>query len=607
MAKIRQLSPLEAQKIAAGEVVERPANVVKELLENALDAGATEITLMLEEGGKKCIQITDNGCGMSPEDARLSILHHATSKITSIDDLERLHTFGFRGEALSSIAAVSNLTITTREERTPAALSLSIAEGTITHESTLSARVGTEIIVKDLFYNVPARRKFLKTKETEWRTIAHLFQALCLTNLPVSFKLYHEERLIYNVPAVSTLSERIAQLFEPAFAKNCLSLSGTSERMNLKIDGAIGDHTYVRYDRSQIFLFVNNRWVKNHKLTQALIKGYQGILPSQRYPAGIVSITIDPMVIDINIHPRKEEIQFLHPRIVEELVESAAQESLSNKHAEQLGSAKPPTESAFPAANRQEFTAKPAQVLSPADFLDSFMKSNNPIQAKEDHIGHQHVLQNSRISPHHVITYAAQAEDMLLNYKLIGQLQRTYIMVEVTDGLVLIDQHAAHERITYERIRIRFEEIARVKLLFPEIIILTRDDADLIEPYIPLLIDFGIEAHRLSQTEIAIQETPVFLKNQSLEESIKQAISVLYEYDYLERHELKKIMQERVHAHISCKTAIKAGDELSGESMHEIIKDLLATENRLTCPHGRPTIWQLPISEVEKKFKRDYR
>ncbi len=706
MAKIKQLSPLEAQKIAAGEVVERPANVVKELIENALDAGATDISLHLEEGGKKLIRVVDNGCGMSPEDAHMAIRHHATSKITSVDDLEHIQTYGFRGEALSSIAAVSRLAMTTKEASALSGTSLTVVQGTIEQEAVVAHNTGTDIAVYDLFFNIPARKKFLKTKETEWRAIAHLFHALSLTYQQVSFKVYHDNRLVYTVPAAQSLSDRLAQLFEPALSKNSLLIHKTLERMNIKVWGAITESSYVRYDRSHIFVFVNNRWVKNHKLTQALIKGYQGMLPPQRYPAGFLFISLDPVFVDINIHPRKEEVQFLHPRIVEDLIEAAVQEQLEERHAQQLGASRatPAIKSAarflnepiistfglqsahkYPANQHDEKQKQTFLDLLDRNFSASVDKFNTqqtsisagtqsdqkatapeqspieqpqdeqlasaqpedghlkptPLQASElpyepageqsepsqlaetsseplaleqsaiETIEHEQLSNDSKhttassISPGP--TPKAAQQQSSLNYRLIGQLQATYIMIEIQEGLVLIDQHAAHERIIYERLRTRFDEVARIRLLFPQIITLTRDDVSLFEPYLEMLLHFGIDAQRLSDHEIAIQETPVFLKNQSLEESLKQAISVLHEYQYLDHAELKKIMHERVHAHLSCKAAIKAGDELSTAGMHELIKDLYAADNKLTCPHGRPTLWQLGTSDIQKRFKRDYR
>ena len=615
MAKIKQLPPHEAQKIAAGEVVERPANVVKELIENALDAGATEITLYLEDGGRKLIRIVDNGFGMSEEDARLSIKHHATSKITGIHDLEHIQTFGFRGEALSSIASVSRMTLATKQSTDITGITLEIQETNIIKESPNGMNPGTDIAIRDLFFNVPARQKFLKTKETEWRAIVHLFQALCLAYQNVSFKLYHDDRMVYALPATSQLKERVGQLFEPAFSKNMFSFDGNLDRMNVQITGIGTGPQYTRFDRSHIFVFVQRRWVKNHKLIQAFIKGYQGMLQPNRYPAGVLFIALDPQSVDINIHPRKEEVQFLHPRIIEDLIGEQVKKALENAQALVPLSSVPKSRALSDSLQDNRNTR--VELIRPA----VFMKEQQPIVPL-------HVIEQSMPTPpesknedflsaltpfnripeggvEEAGTHSIRSSEPL-SYRLIGQMKKTYIVIETGEGLVLIDQHAAHERILYERFRARFDDVARVRLLFPQIISLADADLALIEPYLPLFQTFGIEVQRLEK-EIVITETPVLLNNQSLEDSIKQAVSVLYEYEYLERDELKKIIHERIHASVSCKAAVKAGDELSVESMHEIIKDLSVTENRLTCPHGRPTRWELKIDEIEKRFKRDYR
>lgn len=625
MAKIKQLSPLEAQKIAAGEVVERPANVVKELIENALDAGATEISLFLEDGGRKLIRIVDNGYGMSPEDAKLSILHHATSKLTSIADLETIATFGFRGEALSSIASVSKMMLTTKEASEPTGITLTISEGTITAEQVAACNTGTDIAIHDLFFTVPARRKFLKTKETEWRTIVHLFHALALAYKDVSFKLTHDERLVYNLPRTSLLTDRITQLFEPALAKHILPLTGAEERMNLSLTGAITDHTYSRFDRNQIFVYVNQRWIKNYKLAQAVIKGYQHILQPQKYPAGVLFITLDPSTVDINIHPRKEEIQFLHPRLVEDLIAETVQKALEQKHTEQL-TGRPsktvrryeeelvmraeshrlrPSIPDYPQEPKNEQLFLKAVETQFAHSVKTAESRPDPLQRENEALKTVEAQPLQTDSPEPVQQKTPQFESV--QYRLIGQFNTTYILIETIEGLVFVDQHAAHERILYERLKSRFESVARVRLIFPQIITLTADDLTLFEPYCELFLSCGIEVNPMSEHELVISETPVFLKNQSLEDCIKQAISVIHEYQYLSSDELKKIILERVHAQMSCKAAVKAGDELPLETMHNLIKELYKTENKLTCPHGRPTLWQLSTGEIEKKFKRDYR
>lgn len=631
MGKIRQLSALEAQKIAAGEVVERPANVVKELIENALDAGASAITLYLENAGKSLIRCSDNGSGMSPEDARACILHHATSKIGSVDDLESLTTFGFRGEALSSIASVSHMKITTKETSELSGFCLELSQGTITNESITAANSGTDILIKDLFFNVPARKKFLKTKETEWRTIVNLFQALCLSYPEISYKLYHEDRLIYNYPAVQSITERLAQLFEQSFVKDILENHAVHETTDISCNVVFCPPTYTRFDRGQIFVFVNKRWVKNYKLTQAFIKGYAGMLPVSKYPAGCVFLTLDPSAVDVNIHPRKEEVHFTHPRIIEELITRTVQEKLETYHAEQLG-AKPAPYVSPQTAPKQSYELfsfhepfKPAhplkqEIKNPSEelaFLEKIAphftqeKIQQPVSPQEQDFIKQsvstHTAQETPFSTPVQMPIQERVVAPALNFRLIGQLMRTYILIETDKGLVLVDQHAAHERILYEKFRAHFTNPGRIRLVVPQLIVLTKEDALLLEPHLPLLSSFGIDAQLISDHELSIQETSLYTKNSSLEDCIRQLISSLYEHATLQEDELRKLIQERFHASMSCKAAVKAGDILSQESMQKLINDLSVTEERLTCPHGRPTLWELTKSEIEKKFKRDYR
>ena len=334
MARIKQLSAQEAQKIAAGEVVERPANVVKELVENALDAGSTQIAIYIQDAGKSLIRIVDNGYGMNPEDAHLCFKHHATSKITRVDDLPSLTTFGFRGEALSSISAVSKVTLITKEAEAAHATKLVLEHGLVIAEEQISGNTGTDISIADLFYNVPARKKFLKTHETESRQILLLFQAFCLDYLSVHFKLYTQGNLIFNCPGTTDMQQRIAQLWDHSIAQQTIAIAATTN--GIHIEGVITNHTYSRYDRSALFFLVNKRWVKNHTLAKAVMKGYMNVLQPDKFPLACIAITIDPAQVDINIHPRKEEVQFLHPRIVEHALQTTVKEALEKNLSAQL-------------------------------------------------------------------------------------------------------------------------------------------------------------------------------------------------------------------------------------------------------------------------------
>jgi DNA mismatch repair protein MutL len=609
MAKIHRLAPEEAQKIAAGEVAERPANVLKELLENALDAGATDISVYIEDGGKKLIRISDNGCGMSREDAYLCIEHHATSKITSVHDLATLATFGFRGEALSSIAAVSKMTIATKEASAQAGTMLQIEQGSPIKETVHALNTGTDIAIRDLFYNVPARQKFLKSTETEWRAIVQLFQAMCLAHKHVSFKLFHQDRPVYTVPQAKTVEERISQIFEPALKHTLISAQGDEERTGLSVKVTATRPEYTRFDRSQIFCFVNHRWVKNYKLAQAFIKGYQGMMQPNRYPAGVLFITLEAPYVDINIHPRKEEVQFLHPRLVTDLIEKTVNDALQHSQEALFKPAYSLPKAALPDASiqlpREPFCQSTTEQI--LDRAQHHTPQQVPSQENQDaflkavtaYFSHE---EGPEVPKETNLTIISD-----LHYRLIGQILHTYILIEIEESLVYIDQHAAHERVIYERLRTQSEEIARVRLLFPQVLPVLKTDLDLLEPHLELLQSFGIEAQRMSETELVITATPLFVKNQSLEDCVKQAIAVLHEHQYLDATDLQKIVHERIHALLSCKAAVKAGDELSSESMHSIISELYTCDNKLTCPHGRPTIWELKTSDLEKKFKRDYR
>jgi len=311
--RIKLLPPNEINKIAAGEVVDRPANVVKELVENAIDAGSTKITVHIVDGGKELIRVADDGCGMSPQDAKFCIKNHATSKITSVEQLQEISTFGFRGEALASISAVSKFTLETKE-KDGQGIQLKLDGGTLVAESEIPFDQGTDIKIADLFFNVPARQKFLKKRETENRHITQLFHAFCLDYLDIHFKLFVDGRQTVQCPPAKDIISRAAQLWGHNFAQQLTPIETEKKDGRPHITGAITNHEYFRYDRNNIFFFVNKRWIKNYQLSNALLKGYMNVLPPAKYPACCVFIEINPEEIDINIHPRKEEVKFLHPR-----------------------------------------------------------------------------------------------------------------------------------------------------------------------------------------------------------------------------------------------------------------------------------------------------
>jgi DNA mismatch repair protein MutL len=612
MIRIKQLPAHEAQKIAAGEVVERPANVVKELVENSLDAKASTITISIEDAGKALIRVVDDGCGMGQEDARLCFAHHATSKITTVNDLPTLTTFGFRGEALSSISAVSHVTLITKEESAAQGTQLTLEAGTITTSNSITCNNGTDISISQLFFNVPARKKFLKTRETEQRQIVLLFQAFCFDYLDVHFKLIVDGTQLFNCPATFSLQERVAQIWDHTVAGQMVSLTPVQNSKDIGLHGIVSNHTYGRYDRSGIFFFVNKRWVKNASLSKALLKGYMNVLQPDRFPSGCIFITLDPAVVDINIHPRKEEVQFLNPKVIEQLIQQSVKTTLENHLSATLNKKvqieSPASFGSFQSARKiaTEHYSNHVEHHYPAlRYVNNFTSVINPVSNKpaeinalapEPVLAQQSVMEhafNEAPLPH--------AKDV---YHILGQFKKTYILIEQEDGLCIVDQHAAHERVLYELFSKRFDAVASTKLLFPQIISLSVSELEQLACLLTLFKNHHIEIEQFGENQIIILSIPTYLKDVPLEPLIKEALSWLSESHELDESTFKKKMTEKLHAQMACKAAVKAGDVLTNAQMHQLLDDLCQTENRLTCPHGRPTGWDISLYEIEKKFKR---
>ena len=617
MPKIKQLPLHEAHKIAAGEVVERPANIVKELIENAVDADASIISVYLEDGGKNLIRVIDNGCGMDEQDAQICFLKHATSKITQVDDLESINTFGFRGEALASIAAVGKVTLITKQATANQGTQVIVEKSEIIQVTPCAATTGTDIAVRDLFYTIPARKKFLKSRETEWRNIAQLIHAFCFAYPTIHFKVFLEGKSIINCPPADSIEQRFVQL--QIITRPNMLLTIDSEQNGLRLAGIISHHEQTRYDRNGIYLFVNNRWVKDTKLANALLKGYRNILQNGQYPLAALAITLDPKQVDINIHPRKEEVRFLHPRIIEQYIEQCVKMALDAHLTQRLSGSSEPNP--YHASTRHStsrpfipynFDAMPPQSFTRAAYRE---QNNDTIQkawAPQPHLKTEPTFA-MQADPQQLILVAnnstCQQQAPIAHEPtptIIGQIHTTYIIIEHDKEIFFVYQHAAHERILYEQFAARFKQVATVPLLFPAIISLSKDDLDALLPHLNLFTQNGITIEQFGQTQIVVQTTPVHLKNVSLEDLIRTAIGWIHEMSTLDFDLLFKNLNEKLHAQMACKAAVKAGDVLTHEHMHSIIRDLKNTPNATTCPHGRPTGWLLPLSDLEKKFKRDY-
>jgi len=606
MPKIIQLPPHEAQKIAAGEVIERPANIVKELLENAIDAQATHVSIYIEDAGKKLIRIIDNGCGMDKHDAQLCFDRHATSKITQVSDLETINTFGFRGEALASIAAISNITLTTAQENVLEGTQVVINGGTIENVNIVAASQGTDIAIADLFFNVPARKKFLKSTETEWRAIQQLFNAFCFDYPHICFSLFNNNKHVAHYPTTDSLKNRALQLWESTVNHHIIDIEKKDDQCS--ITGIITDHQTYRYDKNNIYFFVNNRWVKNYQLNNALIKGYANVIPEGRYPLAAIHIQVPAHVVDINIHPRKEEVKFLHPRSIEQTIQQAVkialEQNISRHLKRDITFQAPPSPQYKPI--QTHFTPFNFDSLFSSAHVDKNNQHDNnplPIHKKIDFTQIEAVPRTQAIT-HQPLSISHEHAVKETNFRLIGQFQKTYILIEKQEGLFLVDQHAAHERILYEQFAHKLHNTATIPLLFPHIITLSNHDIQLIEPYFVLFATHGIMIEQCANDQLIIQSLPVYLKNESLESLIQDFLIWISEYKTLEKEDFIKTVNNKLQAQMACKAAVKAGDELSAEKMLQLLHDLEKTANRMTCPHGRPTSWLISLNDIEKKFKR---
>lgn len=600
MITIKKLPPHEAHKIAAGEVVERPANIAKELIENSLDAGATQIFLHLQQAGKKLLRVVDNGHGMSQEDAQVCFEHHATSKITRVDDLDTIDTFGFRGEALSSIAAVSNVTLITKKKDTEQGIKLELTDGQVTHKNNVTCNTGTDICIENIFYNVPARKKFLKKDETERRHIHQLFNAFCLAYKNVHFKLFHDTKCVINCPPTDSVANRMAQLWHNNHQK-LLTVQAEHANKSITVTGAVSDHQTARFDRNQIFFFVNNRWIKNYELSRALLKGYTNVLPGGKYPTAALFVTIDTTHVDVNIHPRKEEVQFLHPRMVETTITTGVKDALEHNlssHIQQPVNIKPAQAFVQPAV-QQSMQPRPSTFV-PFNF-DALPFEKKPIGTPAVVQQQTTPVQQRIEQPPEIPTVKQQSP-----YKLIGQYNKTYILTEHENGLFLVDQHAAHERILYENFAQNFKNLPKINLLFPALITLSPQDCKFVEQHMQLLQHNSIDVELFGENQLKISATPVHLKNVNLQKLIQEFIGWLHESNTTDTQELANAIHKKLHAQMACKAAVKAGDVLTSEQMQKLLDDLAQTDNRLTCPHGRPTGFLWSLTDIEKKFKRDY-
>ncbi|MGC8620120.1 MAG: DNA mismatch repair endonuclease MutL [Thermoplasmata archaeon] len=565
MDRIKILDNETINLIAAGEVIERPASVVKELVENSIDAKSSEIIVNIESGGKKLIQVTDNGIGMSRNDALMSISKHATSKISGKDDLKNIRTLGFRGEALYSISSVSKMEIITGEEYDKPSTFLKIDFGKIVDVHDEQPRKGTLIKVMDLFENLPARRKFLKGDNQEFKYIEDFFVPYTLENESIGFKLIHNGKIVLDLPQVKDLKDRLAQIYSPEDALNMIQVS--SSNGNLKISGIISKQNLNRKTRDHMFIFVNGRYVQANELNDAILEGYGSLLFHDRYPIVVIKIEIPPDEIDVNIHPSKIRIKFQDEYLIKKFVKETISNALKDLNL--IPSERP---------NVNPVLEKMPEMLEPVQKNDFFQYSQATVQKKiEEHVPD------------------------LGGLKIIGQFAMTYIICESPDSLILIDQHAAHERIRTEKFLDDMNRKNFQKLISPVMVDLSSQDAEILRTYKEIFEEYGFSID-VYQRSVSVKSVPSIFSNEDIKDAILEGIDQI-------KSSNKGIDEERkfqIAALMACKGAIKANEKLSDKEMKSLIIDLMKCRNPYTCPHGRPTMIKLEIKEIEKMFKRRF-
>ncbi len=582
MSRVRLLSDILASQVAAGEVIERPASVVKELVENCLDAQANSIEVRIRRGGMSLIRVTDDGIGMDRDDALLCLERHATSKIRTAADLATVATLGFRGEALPSIASVGRFRLTTREKDGVAGSEVLIAGGKIETVRDGGEAPGTQIEVRSLFYNLPARRKFLRSENTETRHIEHQLNLQAIGHPEVAFSFVRDERVVFQLPATKSLRQRIRDLMGNELLARLLEIDEAAHG-NVRVRGFIGQAGVSRASRGQQFVFVNGRAVESPVLSAALKEGYHTALMKGQFPVTFLFVELDPADVDVNVHPAKREVRFRDPARVREAVVRTVRRTLEgdrNSWQEQF---------------RAPATGEPS-FMRPPEHLAPLPEETPPIFSEEKSLPS---VIDERFPPAPEPGESGGGKEL----RLLGILNKLYVLMENADGLVLVDQHAAHERILFEELRRRMETegVLSQRLLLPQVVELAPRDAEWIERNLPTLQKMGLGVEEFGRHTFKLESLPPFLSGADPARLLQDVIDSLKSAS----HQSSPLrLGEDMIAKTVCRHAVKANDSLRQPEVEKLIRDLLQCELPYCCPHGRPTMIQISLGELEKKFGR---
>lgn len=597
MKKIQLLDYHTINKIAAGEVVERPSSVVKELMENSIDAGSSAITVEICNGGIDFIHVIDNGIGIEKEQIKTAFLSHATSKIEIIDDLENVVSLGFRGEALSSIAAVSQIEMITKTYESITGTKIEINGGNVINISDVGCANGTDILVKNLFYNIPARRKFLKKPSTEGSYISDIINKLALSHPEISFKYINNNSVILHTSGNNNLKTAIFHVYGKDIAKKMFEIEKNGKEYSLK--GFIGKPEISRGNRSYENIFINGRYIKSSIISYAVENACKTKIMTGKFPMFVLNLNISPSLIDVNVHPRKLEVRFKNEEEIYNFIYNSITDIFKDKiliPKVEINNSK--TEKPlFNDSTNNDLSNNTDKIKNKLNFS---AENSDKMVLKEPTISYK---KNSDISEIKILCdEKSESEKFFNDYKIIGHLFKTYWIIEQKNGMFIIDQHAAHERILFENLlnNLKNRKVISQRLLNPEVINLTSVEKDLLCNNIELFKEIGFDFEEYGNSNYILNSVPFIFENP---ENINFFKEIIDKFDELGKESIYDT-KINVLASLACHSAVKANDKLTDEQAKELIDKLLKLENPFTCPHGRPTIIEITKYEIEKKFKR---
>jgi len=581
---IRVLTEEVASQIAAGEVVERPASVVKELVENSIDAGARDVQVEARGGGKQLIRVSDDGCGVPAADAELAFHRHSTSKLTTADDLIRITTLGFRGEALASIAAVSRVTFVTRSADDTVGALLRLEGLRVTTRQESGRPPGTAVTVEDLFFNIPARLKFLRTERTERRHIDSWLTRYAMAYPEVRFTLNHDGRTVFQSPGLGPdrLRDVLVEVYGLEIGAAVIEILPNGQlASSIQVAGFVGPPSLHRANRGYITLFVNGRWVQDIRLSYAIIQAYHTLLPSGRYPLAVVMVCVPPEEVDVNVHPAKSEVRFRDGDAVFRAVQKAVRHTLLERSPVPIA-ARALTAWPGSSAQRQSERRERLAELRPQSTGEQLRFGEKPIDGAGD--------------------VRAPSKDRLPPLRVVGQLGVTYVVAEGPEGLYLIDQHAAHERVLFERLLAarKRADTASQELLEPQPVELSTDAAGLLEEHLETLASLGFQMEPFGGTTMLVRALPALVAQDNPRQVLEDIAAAFLAGDA----PLAGKVEEVVARSVCKRAAIKAGQVMAQAEMEELIRALEQCTSSRTCPHGRPTMIHLSVEQLAREFGR---